>query len=203
MKTKDPWRRAALVLALLVLPFIAGSCASQADSGAGKSPAHALEAAPQNISIEETKSPLPPPTGFVNDYARVFDEKSKRQLEAVLTELKEKAKIEFAVVTVETTGEQTVFDYSLAVARGWGIGPKNSSEGGGLLLMMSVKDCEWRLQVSQSLRKDLPDEVARELGERSSELYRQGRYAEGLTRYVRAVIERLEQTRGFSLSRKL
>ena len=29
-----------------------------------------------------------------------------------------------AVVTVPTTGDQTIFDYSLDIARGWGIGAK-------------------------------------------------------------------------------
>ena len=62
----------------------------------------------------------------------------------MLTELRNRSEIEFAVVTVETTGGQPIFDYSLDVARGWGIGPKDSSKGGGLLLMLAVKDRQCR-----------------------------------------------------------
>ena len=148
-------------------------------------------------------SPLPSPTGFVNDYAAVFDRESKTQLESVLTELRNKAGIEFAVVTVETTAGQSLFDYSLAVAKGWGIGPKDTSKGGGLLLMLSIKDRAWRLQVSKNLEKDLPDEVCLELGEPSKDLYRQGKYAEGARKYVKAIIKKLEGLKGFKLSSEL
>lgn len=37
---------------------------------------------------ERVKSPLPAPTGFVNDYANIFDPESEKQLEMVLTELR-------------------------------------------------------------------------------------------------------------------
>jgi len=148
----------------------------------------------------EASNLLPNPTGFVNDYAAVFDSDSKSRLESLLAKLKEKTKIEFAVVTVKTTNGQPIFDYSLAVARQWGVGPKDASQGGGLLLMLAVQDREWRLQVSRSLEKDLPDDICKQLGEESTELYHQGRYVEGIEKYISAIIRRLEQTRKFSLS---
>jgi len=150
-----------------------------------------------------TKSPLPPPTGFVNDYANVFDADSKARLESALIDLKAKSSIEFAVVTVETTGGQSIFDYSLAVAKGWGVGPKDTSKGGGLLFMLATKDRKWRIQVSRSLEKDLPDEVCKELGAQSLDLYRQGKYGAGATQYAKLIIERLETLRGFKLDRPL
>ena len=143
---------------------------------------------------------LPSPTGFVNDYAAVFDADSKTRLESLLARLKEKASIEFAVVTVNTTNGQPIFDYSLAVAKQWGVGPKDSSQGGGLLLMLAIQDRQWRLQVSRSLEKDLPDDVCKQLGEESTELYHQGRYVEGIEKYVNAIIRKLEQSKRFSLS---
>jgi uncharacterized protein len=113
--------------------------------------------------------------------------------------LREKSDIEFAVVTIETTGGQPIFDYSLAVAKEWGIGSKDTSKGGGLLLMIAIKDREWRIQVGRSLEKDLPDEVCKTLGDQSLGLYRQGKYAEGILKYVKGIIGRLEQVRGFKL----
>ncbi len=194
------------VVALFALSLLlVASCSytSSAVSSINNVPVTQSEATPQNQSTPtEVKSPLPPPTGFVNDYANVINPESKARLESVLTELRDKADIEFAVVTIETTGEQPISDYSLAVARGWGVGPKDSSKGGGLLLMLAIKDREWKIQVGRSLEKDLPDEVCKELGDQSKELYRQGKYAEGITKYVKAVIERLEKIRGFKLSGK-
>jgi uncharacterized protein len=143
---------------------------------------------------------LPSPTGFVNDYAAVFDSDSKSRLESLLAKLKEKANVEFAVVTVNTTNGQPIFDYSLGVARQWGVGPKDTSQGGGLLLMLAIKDRQWRLQVSRSLEKELPDDVCKQLGEESTELYHQGRYVEGIEKYVNAIIRRLEGSKKFSMS---
>lgn len=150
----------------------------------------------------QTKAEFPRPTGFVNDYANVFDSNSKQRLESLLVKLREKANIEFAVVTVDTTNGQPIFDYSLALAREWGVGPKDSSKGGGLLLLLAIKDRQWRLQVSRSLEKDLPDDVCKELGDKSLEMYQQGRYVEGIEKYVNALINRLENVKGFSLTRQ-
>lgn len=189
---------------LFLLVSVSHSCSFNAGPSVSNIPGPSPEATPLNQSKQpETKSPLPPPTGFVNDYANALDSESKARLHSALTELKDKSDIEFAVAIIETTGGQPIFDYSLAVAKGWGIGPKDTSKGGGLLLMLAVKDREWRIQVSRSLEKDLPDEVCKEMGEQSRDLYRQGRYAEGITKNVRAIIERLEKLRGFKLDRKL
>jgi uncharacterized protein len=194
------------VVALFALSLLlVASCSytSSAVSNINNVPAIQSEATPKNQSPQtEVKSPLPPPTGFVNDYANVINPESQARLESVLTELRDKADIEFAVVTIETTGEEPISDYSLAVARGWGIGPKDSSKGGGLLLVLAIKDRKWKIQISRSLEKDLPDEALKELGDQSKDLYRQGKYAEGITKYVKAVIERLEEIRGVKLSGK-
>src|SRR5229473_2035605 len=72
---------------------------------------------------EPANSPLPPPNPFryVVDNAGVIDSATNQRMEKILTDLKKAGDIEFAVVTVKTTADQDIFDYSLAVARGWGI----------------------------------------------------------------------------------
>jgi uncharacterized protein len=142
---------------------------------------------------------LPSPKGFVNDYANVFDKDAKARLEALLTKLKEKSNIEFAVATVDTTKDESIFNYSLNVAKEWGIGPKDTSQGGGMLLLLAIKDRKWHLQVSRSLEKDLPNEVCKELGDQSEELYKNGDYAAGVEKYVDALINRLEKLRNFNV----
>lgn len=149
----------------------------------------------------QVKSPLPPPTGFLNDYAKVIDEPTKVRLEMILNNLKQRANIEFAVVTVETTGDEDIFDYSLALARGWGVGapPRND----GLLLLIAVKDRKWRMQVSRSLEVDMPNEEVSTLGKLMIEPFRAGKYGEGLTLCVEATIKRLSAQRGFKLDEVL
>jgi uncharacterized protein len=146
------------------------------------------------------KSPLPPPQGLVNDFANVLDAPTKKLLEGKLRQLKQNARIEFAVVTVETTGEQDIFDYSLAVARGWGIGPPAGEEGGGLLLLLAIKDHKWRIHVSRSLEADLPNDVAGEVGRGMTPSLRVGHYGEAINKCVDGLIERLAARRGFSMT---
>ena len=75
-------------------------------------------------SAQTTQSPLPAPTGYVNDYAKVIDAETEQQLETALTKLDQAQQIQFAIVTIDSTNGQDIFNYSLAVARGWGIGAR-------------------------------------------------------------------------------
>jgi uncharacterized membrane protein YgcG len=143
---------------------------------------------------------LPYPTRFVNDYANVFDAKTRVRLETLLTKLRDKSNIEFAVATVDTTNGESIFNYSLGVAREWGVGPKDTSQGGGMLLMLAIKDRNWHLQVSRALEKDLPNDVCKELGDQSEEWYKKGDYGAGVEKYVAALIKRLEERRNFKLN---
>jgi uncharacterized protein len=147
-----------------------------------------------------SKSPLPPPTGYVNDYANVIDAATKDRLTTILNNLKDRADIEFAVVTVPTTGDTPIFDYSLSVARGWGIGSKEG-EKNGLLLLVAVNDHHWQVQVSRHLEGDLPDSLAGEIGrQRLTDPFRRGDYSQGISDFVQAVVATLAQKRGFNIA---
>lgn len=145
-----------------------------------------------------SQSPLPPPTGFVNDFAGVIDRETRERLEDVLARLRERAKVEFAVVTVKTTSGVSVFDYSLAVACGWGVGPR-SDEGGGMVLLVAVDDRQWRFQVGRRLEEDFPESVVDAINVRMREHFSGGRYGAGVETGVNEVVRRLAERRGFIL----
>ena len=84
---------------------------------------------------QTAQSPLPNPTGYVNDYAGVVDSASKARMETTLGNLDRLHQIQLSVVTVDTTGGQDIFDYSLAVARGWGIGSKDTQNNQVLVIL--------------------------------------------------------------------
>jgi uncharacterized membrane protein YgcG len=169
--------------------------------GPEATPRPAASAAPSatpNPCPEGVQSPLPPPTGYVNDYASVIEDAARQRLEEKLARLKERAKIELAVVTVETTGGQDIARYSLVVARCWGIGPPAGEEGGGVLLLVAVKDRKWHTQVSRSLERDLPNDEVAEIGSRMRPHFVAGAYGPGVEAGVNAVIARLAEKRNFS-----
>jgi uncharacterized protein len=149
-----------------------------------------------------TTAPLPAPTGYykyVTDNAGVIDGATKDRLAAILNNLKDRADIEFAVVTVPTTGNTDAFEYSLELARGWGVGSKEG-EKNGLLLLVAVNDHKWQVQVSRHLEGDLPDSLVGEIArQRLVGPFRQGNYGQGISDFVQAVIATLAEKRGFQL----
>jgi uncharacterized protein len=149
-----------------------------------------------------TQAPLPQPEGFykyVTDNAGVLDAATKERLATVLNRLKERADIEFAVVTVPTTGDKDIFEYSLSLARGWGIGSKEG-EKKGLLLVVSVNDRKWQAQVSRHLEGDLPDTLVGQIArQRLVPPFRQGNYSQGISDFTQGVIATLAQKRGFEI----
>src|SRR5437868_11725816 len=151
-----------------------------------------------SASGQTAQSPLPPPTGYVNDYARVIDPATKQQLETTLANLDRQQKIQFSVVTVDTTGGREIFDYSLAVARGWGIGSKDTQKP-SLLLLVAIKDRKYFPQVSRHLEGDLPDGLVGQIQrEHLVPAFRAGQYGRGLNDTINEYIATVARKNGFS-----
>jgi uncharacterized protein len=156
-----------------------------------------------NVSLraQETQSPIPQPNppAPVVDYADVIDPATEQRLNNILKNLSENptANVEIGVVTVRTTGGQDIFDYSLAIMRGWGIG---SSEKGGLLLVVAVDDRKYFTQVSRHLEGDMPDGLVGQIQrERLVPHFKQGNYSQGISDTVEAYVATLAEKRGFSV----
>ena len=68
--------------------------------------------AQSNQSFSINDSPLPAPTGFVNDYAGVIDDATKQQLEAKIKAFKDSSdpSTELAVAVDRTTGDRPILD---------------------------------------------------------------------------------------------
>lgn len=144
--------------------------------------------------------PLPVPFNPIVDNAKVIDASSRDRLEAIFQNLKRQQNIEFAVVTVPTTGDVDIFDYSLAVARGWGIGSKDGDQA-SFLLIAAIQDRKYYTQVSRHLEGDLPDGLVGQIQrERLVPAFRQGNYGKGLLDTVQAFVATLGEKRGFSVA---
>jgi uncharacterized protein len=155
----------------------------------------------QGTLAQTGQSPIPLPEPFtpIVDNAGVIDPAARKRLEAIYGNLKQRADIEFAVVTVPTTGDQDIFEYSLAVARGWGIGSKEG-EKSGLLLLVAVNDRKYFTQVSDHLEGDLPDGLVGQIQrERLVPQFKRGDYSQGIYDTIQAYVATLAEKRGFSI----
>ena len=147
------------------------------------------------------KPPVPLPTPFtpIVDYANVIDADTRQRLESIYLNLKDRGGVVYSVLTVQTTEGQDIFDYSLAVARGWGIGPKDA-ENPSFLLVVAIQDRKAFVQVSQHLEGDLPDGlVGRIQRERMVPAFKQGNYSKGIFDAVQAYVATVAAKRGFSV----
>lgn len=148
-----------------------------------------------------TESPIPLPVPFnpIIDNANVVNAETRQQLESIFLNLKERADIEFAVVTVDTTGELDIFDFSFAIARGWGIGAKDGEQA-GFLLVVAIQDRKYFTQISRHLEGDLPDGLAGQIQrERLVPAFRQRDYSKGLLDTIQAYVATLAAKRGFTI----
>jgi uncharacterized protein len=155
----------------------------------------------QDTFAQTGRSPIPLPEPFtpIVDNAGVIDPATRKRLETIYINLKQRADIEFAVVTVPTTGDQDIFNYSLAVARGWGIGSKEG-EKSGLLLVVAVNDRKYFTQVSDHLEGDLPDGLVGQIQrERLVPQFKRGDYSQGIYDTIQAYVATLAEKRGFSI----
>ena len=70
---------------------------------------------------------MPPPSGYVSDFARILDSQSIHHMEAVITEMREKTRGEIAVLTLPDLGDRQASDVALQVGRQWGVGAKGEA----------------------------------------------------------------------------
>lgn len=147
------------------------------------------------------QSPVPLPTPFtpIVDYANVIDADTRSKLEAIFLSLRERAQIEYSVLTVDTTQGQDIFDFAMAVARGWGIEPKGG-EKTSFFLCVAVQDRKYITLVSDHLEGDLPDGLVGQIQrEKLVPAFRQQNYSKGIYDTVQAYVATLAAKRGFSV----
>ena len=147
--------------------------------------------------IAQTAPQTPAPIGHVNDFAGVVDEKTKQQLENILTNVKLKTGIEFDIATVESTAGQDIFDFSRQLARDWNIGARTSPRK-SLLLVISVSEKASFTQFSKSVQNDLPEGVLGEMGHLMRGPVDTGKFSEGLNAAVRHFVSMLAQKLAFN-----
>ncbi len=148
-----------------------------------------------NTSTTNKEGLLPAQKGFVNDFANILDPKTKKELEQSLTKFKSQAKIDFVIATVKTTGDKSIFDYSLAAAKDWEVGAKNPDKA-GVFLLIAVEDRRWHIQITRVLQEVLSVAETDELGAVMRPYFREQKYGEGVTKCAEAVIKMLKGKRG-------
>lgn len=95
------------------------------------------------------------PSGFVNDFAGVFEAGRRSALETQLSDFEKRTGAQIAIVTVQSLGDETVETYAVKLFEEWGIGQKGKDNGA--LVLLAVEDRKMRIEVGYGLEGSLTD----------------------------------------------
>lgn len=131
---------------------------------------------------------VPALKGHVNDYAAMLSQASRRQLEAVLTDVEQKDSTQIVVLTIPALEGDPLEDFSIRVAEAWKIGQKGTDNGA--ILLIAKNDRKIRIEVGYGLEGRLTDLMSgRIIREVIAPQFKMGRFDQGITEGVAAIID--------------
>jgi uncharacterized protein len=89
--------------------------------------------------------PIPPPRGYVNDFAGVLEAGAVARMEATIAEVRTKTRGEIAIVTLADIGDRAASDVAVQIGRQWGVGARGEAGDpaknlGVVILLVPLKD---------------------------------------------------------------
>lgn len=135
--------------------------------------------------------PRPVIGSYIHDFAAVVTPERQVEIQNKGRRLKESFKTEIAVVTIGSLEGEDAFDYSLKLARAWGIGSKDSDVR-GILILVAVKDRKTSFRTSRHIEGELPDGVTGEISRQMDEYFKRGDFGGGLSAGLDRILERLQ-----------
>ena len=135
---------------------------------------------PSAFVAAESVNTLPPPTGYVNDFAGVLSPSAKQSMEDLCTQVDRKAHAQIAVVTIKTLdNDQSIEEFTTALEDKWKVGAKGTDRGVLMILVMNPR--RGRIEVGYGLEGILNDAKVGDIGRDMAPYARQGDYNQAVT----------------------
>lgn len=129
---------------------------------------------------------VPRADGWVTDLAGLLSSAEEASLESELEAWKQGSGHELAVLTVPDLGGRPIEEFSLDVARTWGLGRKGENDGA--LLVVAKADRKMRIEVGRGLEGNVTDLVCgRIIRDILTPAFRRGDFGPGIVQGVRAI----------------
>lgn len=124
-------------------------------------------------------APLPTPLGLLSDFAGVIDASTETALTARLSEVQQRTGAEIAVVTIESTAPDDIFDYAIRLAEAWKPGARDKDNG--IIFLTAVTDRKMHVLTGYGIEGALPDGLVGEIRDRAIlPHFRTGDYGAGI-----------------------
>lgn len=101
---------------------------------------------------------LPQRPDRVNDLAKLLTRGEREQMSRYLEEVEKKTGVQIVVLTVQTTGSESIEGFSVDAAQRWGVGRKG--EDSGILFVVARRDRTLRIEVGYGLEHIITDAQA-------------------------------------------
>jgi len=136
---------------------------------------------------------IPNPTTdfFVNDFADVLSSEVKNHINQQSQQYQNDGGPQVVVATVESLAGNSVEDYSLAMARDWGIGSKE--ENNGILILLAIEDRSVRVEVGYGMEGVITDSLSGRFIREVTPDLSAGNYSEGIKGLYDLVLAELEE----------
>jgi len=120
------------------------------------------------------------PGNHVVDLAGIIDNSTEAKLNQYLRELEQKTTAQIAILTIKSLEGESIEDLSITVAHDkWKLGQKGKDNG--VLLLVSLKDRKYRIEVGYGLEGVIPDSLAGTIGRiYLVPFFKKGEYSNGI-----------------------
>lgn len=124
-----------------------------------------------------------PPAGIVVDSANILSPEEEQNIETAINAEKERSGTQIGVLIITSLEGEVLENYSIEVARQWGVGRRDIDNG--VLILVAVNDHKTRIEVGKGLEGALTDiESGRIIDYRMLPDFRNNNYSAGLIKAV-------------------
>lgn len=126
---------------------------------------------------------VPEPVGYVNDISDIIPPDVQSSMESYLTEFAKSGKGEIAVLTLPSTGDETIEQFGIKLGDKWKVG--NSEEDNGVILIVASVDRQVRIEVGKGAEAFITDSRAGQiLDDVVVPEFKNGNWAQGINNGV-------------------
>jgi uncharacterized protein len=161
----------------------------------------------------QSRLTIPPPTGVVNDFARVLDAATIERMTRVAEDVRNKSRGEIAVVTLNDIGQNAAADVALQIGREWKVGkignPGDPTRNAGAVILLVPKETssdgrgKCFIATGQGTEGFITDATAGDICREATPAFAARDYATGLELVTLRTAQRFANEFGFTIDTAL
>ncbi|HEY2722469.1 MAG TPA: TPM domain-containing protein [Chitinophagaceae bacterium] len=150
----------------------------------------------QNLPAQATrKDYVPLRVGYVNDFIRIYTTEEDEILDSMIVSFEKRTSIQIAIITVDTSivDQQDFDNWTLRVARKWGIGQKDKNNG--VLIAICPGYRRMRIQNGYGIEKILSDQETQQIADNDFiPFFKEAKFFNGTKNGLEVLFKKLDKS---------